>query len=144
MHSLKEIQLKCNKQFIVNFDGGELSSDGGLLMIREFLHILGIEKILKSSFKTNDPASFRLHKDDENLLQMIYQIFGTYYEDNCADEIRKDPILTAFSAEEFRHSSIIQHIPLRILLLFYVRHLCQNQPFLFENQQPLLRISEYF
>lgn len=37
MHSLQEIQLKCNKQFIVNFDGGELSSDGGLLMIRVLL-----------------------------------------------------------------------------------------------------------
>lgn len=36
MHTLKEIQL--NKQFIVNFDGGKLSSDGGLLMIKEFLH----------------------------------------------------------------------------------------------------------
>ena len=71
MHSLNEIQLKCNKQFIVNFDGGELSSDGGLLMIREFLHSLGIEKILKNTFKINDTASSRTHKDDENLLQMI-------------------------------------------------------------------------
>ena len=100
MHSLKEIQLKCNKQFIVNFDGGELSSDGGLLMIREFLHSLGIEKILKNTFKTNDTASSRIHKDDENLLQMIYQIFGTYYEDNCADEVRKDPVLTALLGKE--------------------------------------------
>ncbi len=95
MHSIKEIQLLCNKQFIVNFDGGELSSDGGLLMIKEFLHTLGIEKLLKHGFKTNDPASFRIHKDDENLLQMIYQIFGTYYEDNCADELRHDPVLSA-------------------------------------------------
>ena len=95
MHSLKDIRLKCNKQFIVNFDGGELSSDGGLLMIKEFLHTLGIEQLLKNSFKTNDPASFRIHKDDENLLQMIYQVFGTYYEDNCADEIRHDPVLSA-------------------------------------------------
>lgn len=31
MHSLNEIQLKCNKKFIVNFDGGELSSDGDSL-----------------------------------------------------------------------------------------------------------------
>lgn len=95
MYSLKDIQLKCNKQFIVNFDGGKLSSDGGLLMIKEFLHALGIEQLLKGSFKTNDTASFRVHKDEENLLQMIYQIFGTYYEDNCADEIRHDPILSA-------------------------------------------------
>lgn len=28
MHSLKKIQLKCNKKFIVDFVGGELSSDG--------------------------------------------------------------------------------------------------------------------
>lgn len=95
MHSLKEIQLKCNKQFIINFDGGELSSDGGLLMIKEFLHALGIERLLKSSFKTNDPSRSRVHKDHENLLQMIYQIFGTYYEDSCANEIRNDPVLSA-------------------------------------------------
>lgn len=34
MHSLKEIQLKYNKQFFVDFDGGKLSSDGGLLLYR--------------------------------------------------------------------------------------------------------------
>ena len=100
MHSLKEIQLKCNKQFIINFDGGELSSDGGLLMIKEFLHALGIEKILKNSFKNNDPAQSRIHKDDENLLQMPYQVFGTYYEDNCADELRHDPVLSAVLGKE--------------------------------------------
>ena len=100
MHSLKDIQLKCNKQFIVNFDGGELSSDGGLLMMKEFLHVLGFEKLLKASFKTNDPASFRIHKDDENLLQMLCQIFGAYYEDNCADELRHDPVLSAVLGKE--------------------------------------------
>lgn len=71
MYSLNKIQLKCNKQFIVSFDGGGLSSVGELLMIREFLHSLGIEKIRKNSYKTNDSASFRIHKNDENLLQMI-------------------------------------------------------------------------
>ncbi len=40
-------------------------------MIKEFLHTLDIEKLLKDGFKTNDPASFRIHKDDENLLQMV-------------------------------------------------------------------------
>lgn len=100
MHSLKEIQMKCNKQFIINFDGGELSSDGGLLMIKEFIHMLGIEKLLKNHFKTNDPALSRIHKDDENLLQMLYQIFGTYYGDSCADELRHDPVLSAVLGKE--------------------------------------------
>lgn len=100
MHSLNEIRLECNKQFIMNFNGGELSSDGGLLMIKEFLHKLGFEKLLKERFHTNDEASFRIHKDDENLLQMIYQIFGTYYQDNCADELRRDPVLSAILSKE--------------------------------------------
>ena len=100
MYSLKEIQLKCNKQFILNFDGGELSSDGGLLMLKEFLHALGFEKLLKNSFKTNDTALFRIHKDAENLLQMLYQIFGAYYVDNCADELRHDPVLSAVLGKE--------------------------------------------
>ncbi|MDE6052340.1 MAG: transposase [Lachnospiraceae bacterium] len=26
---------------------------------------------------------------------MIYQIFSTYYEDNCADELRHGPVLSA-------------------------------------------------
>ncbi|SDB68981.1 hypothetical protein SAMN02910263_04336, partial [Butyrivibrio sp. INlla16] len=52
MHSLKEIQLLCNKQFKLSFSGGELSSDGGLLMIKEFISALGIEKIIRNTFKT--------------------------------------------------------------------------------------------
>ena len=55
---------------------------------------------IKDSFKTNDTALSRIHKDDENLLQMLYQIFGTYYEDNCADELRHDPVLSAVPGKE--------------------------------------------
>ena len=33
-------------------------------------------------------------------LQMLYQIFGTYYEDNCADELRHDPVLSAVLGKE--------------------------------------------
>ena len=69
-------------------------------MIKEFLCALGIEKILKNSFKTNDAASFRIHTDDKNLLQMVCPIFGTYYEDNCADELRRDPVLSAILGKE--------------------------------------------
>ena len=102
MHSLKEIQLLCNKQFKLNFNfnGGKLSSDGGLLMLKEFISALGIEAIVKDTFKTSGTDSRRDHKDHENLLQMIYQIFGTYYEDNCADEIRKDPVLSAILGKQ--------------------------------------------
>lgn len=95
MHSLTDTAFESNKYMKINFNGGDLSSDAGLLLIKEFACKLGFDKILKSEFKTNDSAYVRFHKDDENLWQMVYQILGAYFEDDCADELTKDPIFTA-------------------------------------------------
>ena len=95
MDILDTISLESNKQIKINFDGGDLSSDAGLILIKEFAYKLDFTKILQSMFKTNDSATFRLHKDDQNLWQMIYQILGAYFEDDCADELTNDPIITA-------------------------------------------------
>ena len=95
MHSLNDTALESNKYMKINFDGGDLSSDAGLLLIKEFACKLGFDKILKSEFKTNDSATFRIHKDNENLWQMVYQILGAYFEDDCANELTNDPVLTA-------------------------------------------------
>ena len=95
MTILNDTVLESNKYLKINFDGGDLSSDAGLLLIKEFACKLGFVKLLKSEFKTNDSACFRYHKDDENLWQVIYQILGAYFEDDCADELTNDPVLTA-------------------------------------------------
>lgn len=84
----------------INFDGGDLSSDAGLLLIKEFACKLGFDKILKSEFKTNDSAMFRIHKDNQNLWQMVYQILGAYFEDDCADELTNDPVLKAILGKQ--------------------------------------------
>ena len=100
MYSLDYTTLESNKRFKLNFDGGDLSSDAGLLLIKEFISKLHFDKLIDSIFHTNDSSSHRTHKDDENLLQVIYQIFSAYYEDDCADELTNDPILTAILAKE--------------------------------------------
>ena len=100
MHSLNHTALESNKYMKINFGGGDLSSDAGLFLVKEFACKLGFDKILKSEFKTNDSAMFRIHKDDENLWQMVYQILGACFEDDCADELTNDPILTAILGKE--------------------------------------------
>lgn len=99
MHISNTKALECNRQIKINFDEGDLSFDAGLLLIKEFTCKLGFIKILQSMFKTNDTAIFRYHKEDENLWQMIYQILGAYFEDDCADELTNDPVLTAILAK---------------------------------------------
>ena len=95
MSIVNTLSLESNRQIKINFDGGDLSSDAGLLLIKEFVSKLGIDKLFSHSFKTNDSASFRYHTDKENLLQMIYMIIAGYFEDDASDELTNDPVFKA-------------------------------------------------
>ena len=95
MSIVNTFSLQSNRQIKINFDGSDLSSDAGLLLIKEFISKLGIERLLNRSFKTNDSAVFRYHTDRDNLLQMIYMIMAGYFEDDASDELTKDPVFKA-------------------------------------------------
>ena len=92
MSIVNTLSLESNRQIKINFDGGDLSSDAGLLLIKEFVSKLGIHKLLSKAFKTNDSALFRYHTDQKNLLQMIYMIIAGYFEDDASDELTNDPV----------------------------------------------------
>ena len=86
MNILHSTSLESNKRVKINFAGGDLSSDAGLLLIKDFAAKVGLFKLAKNIFEANDSASYRLHKDHENLMQMIFQIIAGYFEDECADD----------------------------------------------------------
>lgn len=100
MNILNTISLKSNSKIKINFDGGDLSSDAGLLLFKEFLFKIGAVKLINRIFKTNDTAWFRIHKDDANLMQVIYQIICAYFKDDCADELTNEPVMTAVLDKE--------------------------------------------
>ena len=92
--------MESNKKIKFNFDGGELSSDSGLLLIKEFVAKIGLLSTIGKLFHTNDPAKVRTHKDAENLMQIIYQIISGYFEDDCADDLSNEPVMTAILDKE--------------------------------------------
>jgi hypothetical protein len=95
MSIINTLSLKSNRQIKINFDGGDLSSDAGLLLIKEFVSKLGIDRLFSHLFKTNDSALFRYYTDKENLLQLIYMIIAGYFEDDASDELTNDPVFKA-------------------------------------------------
>ena len=99
MSIVNTLTLESNRQIKINFDGGDLSSDAGLFLIKEFAAKIGFIKLIKKKFKTND-KSIRFHKDHENLLQMIYQIISAYFQDDCADELTLDPVFNVILDKE--------------------------------------------
>ena len=90
MSILANLHSKSNIPININFNGGNLSSDSGLLLLHEFIDKLGLRQLLKNYFKTNDKAN-RQHLDDEILLQKIYQICAGYFTDDAADDLSTDP-----------------------------------------------------
>ncbi len=49
MTILNTISLESNRQIIINFNGGDLSSDGGLLLIKEFAARIGLVKLMRKN-----------------------------------------------------------------------------------------------
>ena len=95
MSIVNTFSLESNRKIKINFNGGDLSSDAGLFLIKEFASRIGLTKLVKSLFKTTDSAAVRHHTDPDNLMQFIYQLIAAYFEDDCADELTNDPIMTA-------------------------------------------------
>ena len=92
MNILNTLSHKSNRQIKINFDGADLFSDAGLLHIKEFASKLGIDRLFSHSFKTNDFALFRYHTDKYNLLQMIYMIIVSYFEEDASDELTNNHV----------------------------------------------------
>ena len=52
MDILNTISLESNSCFKMNFNGGNLSSDAGLLIIYDFMRVMGVEDIISKIFAT--------------------------------------------------------------------------------------------
>lgn len=81
-----------DKPVQLNFDGGQLSSDAGLLLLKEVEHHVGIIKALAEI--VDDPRDARYVKFDivELMMQRVSQIAAGYEDANDCNELRDDPI----------------------------------------------------
>ena len=59
MAIVSTVSLESNRQIKINFNGGDLSSDGGLLLVKEFAAKTGLSCLVKKLFHTNDTAAMR-------------------------------------------------------------------------------------
>ena len=82
-----------SRQVVADFSGGTLSSDGGVLLLREVDANLGLTQSLAQCFDDYRQQVFVDHAVQEMLAQRIFGL-GLGYEDvNDHDELRLDPLL---------------------------------------------------
>ena len=81
-----------DKTVELDFDGGRLSSDAGLILLKDIDDQLGLTRALAAVLADSRDAR-RIHFTPEDLLkQRIFQIAAGYEDANDANTLRHDPI----------------------------------------------------
>lgn len=65
MNSVSKKALNFNRKIEVNFDGGDLISDSGLLLIKEIDEKIGFSQVFKDVAKVNDPVNYTHYKNED-------------------------------------------------------------------------------
>lgn len=82
-----------NKKIEVDFNGGEVSSDAGLLFFREVESRIGLISKMTDSLRDRRHPSYVKHQFLDLLKQRIFQIACGYEDGNDSNELRDDPIM---------------------------------------------------
>jgi len=88
LYFFKEIS---KKEVHANFDGGSISSDSGVIMLREFIDKLGIIKQVADLLPDDRHPSYTYHTTEQLLSQRVLQIIAGYEDGNDCNALRNDP-----------------------------------------------------
>jgi len=91
--SLFDLPLIDNKRVEISFSGQEISSDGGLLLVKEVEKQIGIIETITSCLEDNRHQGYVQHSLQEIASQRVYQIIAGYEDANDCNKLRNDTIL---------------------------------------------------
>jgi hypothetical protein len=81
-----------NKQIELSFSGDDISSDGGLLLLREVENQTGLINRISNCITDNRDQRYVDHTIREMLTQRVFQIAAGYEDCNDCDDLRDDMI----------------------------------------------------
>jgi hypothetical protein len=82
-----------HKKVVADFNGGDISSDGGLLFLREVERKIGIIQRMTNVLKDKRHSSYIKHDLNQLMKQRVFQIASGYEDANDSDELKNDPIM---------------------------------------------------
>lgn len=83
------------KKVTADFDGGSLTSDAGVMFLREVERGIGLIKRLTDVLKDRRHQSYVEHPYEVLLRQRVFQIACGYEDANDCNELRHDPVIKA-------------------------------------------------
>ena len=90
-----EFHALGSREVVANFDGGDITSDAGGLMLREVEQRTGILKKFAACFVDYRNAEAIEHSTEDLVAQRVYGLCLGYEDLNDHDQLRADPVLAA-------------------------------------------------
>jgi len=88
-------QTQSKRELVAHFDGGNICSDAGGLLLQQTERITGIIKKFAACFADHRDADLIEHTVEELVAQRIYALALGYEDLNDHDELRNDPLLAS-------------------------------------------------
>jgi hypothetical protein len=82
-----------SRDVLADFDGGDISSDGGALLLRETERLTGIVPQFAACFTDHRKADLVEHTVEELIAQRVYALALGSEDLNDHDDLRRDPLL---------------------------------------------------
>jgi len=82
-----------NKKIEADFNGGEVSSDAGLLFLREVENRIALIRKMTDSLRDRRHPGYVKHQLLELFKQRVFQIACGYEDGNDSNELREDPVM---------------------------------------------------
>lgn len=81
------------REVVADFDGGRLTSDAGLLLLREVDQQIGLTDAINEAIPDPRAPGYIVHEQRELLAQRLYALAAGYEDGNDHDSLRHDPTL---------------------------------------------------
>lgn len=103
--TLFQLSSVIKKPVEIRFTGEKISSDGGLLLLKEVEQQIGIIKKLSSCIQDNRHQSYVDHSIEALMKQRVFQIAAGYEDANDCNQLKDDSVLK-LCADKLPESSI--------------------------------------
>lgn len=94
-----EFAQHFSREVVARFDGGQITSDGGALLLRAVEQRTGILRQFSACFRDYRKPEFIEHRVGELVRQRVYGIALGYEDLNDHDQLRQDPLLAMLSGK---------------------------------------------
>jgi len=92
--------FRHDREICLDFEGGEITSDAGLVALREFDHRIGFTESLVACLHDDRHPSYVTHELVQLIIQRVYGIVAGYEDQNDAEKLRHDGLFQILAGKD--------------------------------------------